>query len=930
MSLGGTILTYNHTQSLVVEQPLVTLVDDEIDSGSFSKTSQSSHTSTQSDFARPAKRQRTSSYNRRCSKSWQEIESAKLLSAPQMKPVSRPCLVFSFPSKPGKIAARHARAVHKEPHISSSITPKFQIFGSVKYPWDNSPIAMAIWLAQQIDNGRKGLPLEQDPPRSKAPQRPNTSGSSVKKDAALHPASGVPYFKSGTFCESNSIHKDERQTTINREQFGEKQNLSVDSCSTKFFHYLTYLEAKRIAPKLAKLKRFKPGFGDSLFNAMVDAHCVDLGIATAGKLIVNVLVVLSCPESESKCQAATDTLIELLNLESSLSPRFAKAFAILSHDTDVAEVVDITVAQINSCEFSLGLDGEFDALSGLSNYHCLNISHSPKDVNEKKFSTVPGVLENHLYSTPHRPSISSSLSSPFSCSNSSLPDHTCTKTSPISIESQDISSSNSILQSNMPPRQSNRVRKPTLRALEAKLSSQTATSKKTRAKGSKRGKPQTAMSTENIVENTCEQPSAANNDIPKMDEETPNANVTVDSLSWLPKQSAAALSADEITAPEDLDTSRLEGALEPSIPDEATNPFPKPKSTTASPRPAASAFTPPPESEAIVQKLLSLATDALKPKFKPRVPINYKHSHRIWYAKQFIAALGATSTEHPAEADTSQGNKETVPGGSSSSSPFQTSATNVDPSRTGIQTSATPAGVITSGEVSSSPNFVDALNVATKNVGASNAAAANAVHSESQASEVAESKDADQTIATKDANASDASIAGIVPSPAEASETTEPKDAGQTAIVEQPISRETFQAGVPCEFAASAILKPLSLSVLSHSYIPRPWTDKDGWVHTGLGNEHNEEKVIVPDTYTWIRPRDSLNNPRTGPSPPRMKSHSQIECDDAFGYPPPGRKPNLPQDLEGPFITEDVEKQTQGPWTCSKPGLAESSIARWL
>ncbi|EEH18107.2 hypothetical protein PABG_00670 [Paracoccidioides brasiliensis Pb03] len=786
---------------------------------------------------------------------------------------------------------------------------------------------MAIWLAQQIDNGREGLPLEQDPPRSKAPQRPDTSRSLVKNDAVLHLASEVPYFKSGTFCvrvESNSKHKGEKG-----EQFGEKQNLSVDSCSTKFFHYLTYLEAKRIAPKLAKLKRFKPGFGDSLFNAMVDAHCVDLGIATAGKLIVNVLVVLSCPESESICQAATDTLIELLDLESSLSPRFAEAFAILSRDADVAEVVDITVAQINSCEFSLGLDGEFDALSGLSNYHCLNTPHSPKDVNEKQFSIVPGVLENHLYSTPRRPSISSSLSSPFSCSNSSLPDHTCTKTSPISIVSQDISSSNPILHSNMPPRQSNRVRTPTLRALEAKLSSQATTSKKTRAKASRRGKPRTAMSTENIIESTSKQPSAANNDIPKMDEETPNANVTADSLPWLPKLSATALSADEITAPEDLDTSRLEGALEPSIPHETTNPFPKPKSTAASPRPAASAFTPPPESEAIVQKLLSLATDALKPKFKPRVPINYKRSHRIWYAKQFIAALGATSTEQLAEADTSPGDRETAAGDSSSSSPFQTSATNADPSRTGTQTPATPAGVITGGEVSGSPNFVDALNVtATKNVGASDAAAATAVHSESQASEAAESKDANQAIATKDANTSDASIAGIVPSPAEASETTEPKEAGQATTVEPPISRETFQADVSCKFATSAILKPLELSVLSHSYIPRPWTDKDGWVHTGLVNEHNEEKVIVPDTYTCIRPRDSLNNPRIGPSPPRMKSHSQIECDDAFGYPPPGRKPNLPKGLEGPFITEDVEKQMQRPWTCSKPGLAESSPPR--
>ena len=83
-------------------------------------------------------------------------------------------------------------------------------------------------------------------------------------------------------------------------------------------------------------------------------------------------------------------------------------------------------------------------------------------------------------------------------------------------------------------------------------------------------------------------------------------------------------------------------------------------------------------------------------------------------------------------------------------------------------------------------------------------------------------------------------------------------------------------------------------AVLDHPTIDRPWTDADGWTHTGQLNEHGEEFVLVPNTYVWYRPNNTFNDPLLPPPRPRMKSVAQIEKDRVFGFPPLLGERNLP------------------------------------
>ncbi|KAK2871785.1 hypothetical protein FQN49_002825 [Arthroderma sp. PD_2] len=51
-------------------------------------------------------------------------------------------------------------------------------------------------------------------------------------------------------------------------------------------------------------------------------------------------------------------------------------------------------------------------------------------------------------------------------------------------------------------------------------------------------------------------------------------------------------------------------------------------------------------------------------------------------------------------------------------------------------------------------------------------------------------------------------------------------------------------------------------SELSHPDLPRPHTDKNGWVHTGRVNEHREEYITIPSSFTrWTPARDSNPSP---------------------------------------------------------------------
>lgn len=706
-----------------------------------------------------------------------------------------------------------------------------------------------------------------------------------------------------TRIESNSKNKGESRTTMNIERLDGEQSPSADSFSTKHFHYQMDLEARRITPRLAKLKRFKPGFGDSLFNTMANDHRIDADTAAAGKLVVNVLVALTYPESRSKCQTAADALLKVLDMESSLSPRFTKAFEMLSNDPDVTKAVDVIVAQIDSCEFFLGLDGEYDAFSGLSNsYHSPKASHSPQCVSKEQLSAVPRALENHLDSPQRRPSPSSSFSSSSSSSRHFLPENTLTSTSSVSMETQNTSVPENLLSSTMPPRQSNRARKPTIRAMEAKLSSQARSGIKGQvSKALKRAEPQLMQAEESIVASTSKESNDANSDMDATNKETSNASVadvdlapapsnkmaarSIDEIAALarldgltrttateqPKKPTATRSVDEIVVAASLDRFIGTDAPGPSFPKQQSKPLHKPRSRATTSAPSSSASTLSPETNAMMEQLLGLATAASKPEFNPEIEIDLHRARRDWYAEQLAAALNKAAAEKSLETDTAQRSQETAADDSPLSSQPTASISNVLSLETGVATPATPM-----------EDF--ALSV---------------------------SGCADSAAAAKVTEVSAGVAAAIAPSSAQSNDAAERVSVDQPAIVGKPISDEVVEPHVSRWHNSATHQKFLDPSVLSHCYLPRPWTDSNGWVHTGLGNEHNEENVIVPDTYTWIRPRDSFNNPRIAPSPPQMKSLIQIELDDAFGYPPPGRKPNLPLDLEGPFITEDVAVETE-------------------
>ncbi|OJD23778.1 hypothetical protein ACJ73_04865 [Blastomyces percursus] len=921
MSMGGTILAYNHAQPLVVERPVVTVLDDETDSSSFSRNSPSSHTSltsytsTQSDCPRSAKRQRTNSYNPQHSGYVLESGNAGIFSASRKETQSCPSTGSSCSSSFSHVVGRYNGALAGETDIQSAISSKSGLFSLVKYPWDNNPIAVSIWLAQKIDSTKKNqssrsrMPdLEQNSRTSNVSQRPRRRRSRVRNDDILYPVGRIHCSGTDKFREYISKHKDESQILMNIECLHGERSPSVDSFSTKSFHCQMDLEARRIAPRLSKLQCFKPGFGDRLFGTMADNRCIDADTAAAGKLVVDVLATLIYPELPSECQASTDALIKVLDMESSRSPRFAKAFAILSNDPDVTKAVRLIVAQINSCGFSLGLDGEYEAFSELSNYHSPKASHSPQCVNAKQQSMDTSTLGNHLDSPHRRPSTSSTLSSSSYPSGHYLPESTPAITTSVSFENQNRTVPGNIRSSKMAPRQSTRVRKPTLRAIEAQLSSQAKSGTRARVpKASKKFEFQSTQAEENAVADGSKESNAAKGDIDAANKEAsdpieagnpapassnrPMTPRSIDEVAAMARLDALAKTPacaqptdetvgrpiDETAAAASLDSVMETGADAPRVPDQqpsrlctsTTTMSPLDAPATSAPSPSSRALSS--ETDAMTDQLLDLATAASKPDFKPAVEIDLHRARRDWYAEQLAAALNKAAAEKPMETETARTSEETVLGESPFSSQPTPSVANAPSLATGVATPATSAEDCALG-----------------------------------ASGQADSAD----VVVRDTNAS-ASVAAVAISSVQPNDIGEQTNFGQPSPMEGPVSDEAVEhksSTWPTSITDKKFLDP---SVLSHPYLPRPWTDSDGWVHTGRGNQHNEENVIIPTTYTWFRPRDSFNNPRIAPSPPQIKSLIQIELDDAFGYPPQGRKPNLPEDLEGPFVAEDVALETE-------------------
>lgn len=97
---------------------------------------------------------------------------------------------------------------------------------------------------------------------------------------------------------------------------------------------------------------------------------------------------------------------------------------------------------------------------------------------------------------------------------------------------------------------------------------------------------------------------------------------------------------------------------------------------------------------------------------------------------------------------------------------------------------------------------------------------------------------------------------------------------------------------------------------LDHSNVSRPWTDKDGWIHTGQVNAYGEEIALVPETYAWIETTNTHGDKELPKPPPQIKSLEQIEKDRIFGFPPPMGQRNLPQGDGQSFSTENVSLET--------------------
>lgn len=87
-----------------------------------------------------------------------------------------------------------------------------------------------------------------------------------------------------------------------------------------------------------------------------------------------------------------------------------------------------------------------------------------------------------------------------------------------------------------------------------------------------------------------------------------------------------------------------------------------------------------------------------------------------------------------------------------------------------------------------------------------------------------------------------------------------------------------------------------------------PWTDPNGWTHTGHVNEHGEEYLFIPADFELYRPNNTYNDKQLPQPPIRLKSREQLEKDRVFGFPPRIGERNLPSDYQ-PFMFEDVEEE---------------------
>lgn len=160
---------------------------------------------------------------------------------------------------------------------------------------------------------------------------------------------------------------------------------------------------------------------------------------------------------------------------------------------------------------------------------------------------------------------------------------------------------------------------------------------------------------------------------------------------------------------------------------------------------------------------------------------------------------------------------------------------------------------------------------------------------------------------------------------AESAETIKAAEAAETA--ETVEAEEAEELAEPAELEAEPEREATPLSdkpFQDNVQASMPWTDADGWEHTGQVNKHEEEYTIIPPTYEWHRPNNTYGDDELPLPPIRVRSLVQAEKDRAFGYPPRIGDRNIPVDNNGIFLFEDAQVEK------AKLDIKEAARARGI
>ncbi|KAL2797904.1 hypothetical protein BJX66DRAFT_334571 [Aspergillus keveii] len=146
---------------------------------------------------------------------------------------------------------------------------------------------------------------------------------------------------------------------------------------------------------------------------------------------------------------------------------------------------------------------------------------------------------------------------------------------------------------------------------------------------------------------------------------------------------------------------------------------------------------------------------------------------------------------------------------------------------------------------------------------------------------------------------------------AEAVEPTEPTESAEPAGPVDPVDPVEPVEPLPTteEEVEPEENLPTSETFLENVQASEPWTDADGWEHTGQHNKHGEEFVIVGPKYEWYRPNYTYGDKELPQPPARLRSYAQSEADRVFGYPPCIGDRNVPADIKGFFLLENVPEE---------------------